>query len=137
MYRAEISVILFKIVGIWPSKYSKGLLTIIYQVYSIFVVSLTFIFTASNLFFILSEKIEVDVFIEDLFYFLTLLVACIKMIVIFQKRNKIHELMKILHNKQFQPRDAVEFSIQEKFDKIGRFLYLLFLYLLIQKFLII
>lgn len=120
MYGAEISLTLFKIIGIWPSENSKYL--IIYHFYTIITVSILVAFGVTNSLYILSENFETDELMENCFYSFAVLIDCIKMVVIYQKRDKLQEIAKGLYRIQFEPRDSEEVSIQNKFDNIGRFL---------------
>lgn len=122
MYKAEISIVLFKMIGIWPSESTKGFLTI-YDFYTIFTVSIILVFAVTNSFYILSENFDRDELTENFFYSIATFIDCVKMLVIYQKRSKIRQIEKCLNNKQFKPRDSEEFFIQNKFDKIGRFLF--------------
>lgn len=121
MYKAGISVTLFKILGVWPSKGSKGCLTI-YNIYTIFIAVIVVIFIISNSFYILKENIETDYYVENFFYSTAVFTASFKMLVIYWKRSKIREIIKKLYSNQFKPRDSKEKCIQNKFDRIGRFL---------------
>lgn len=120
MYRAEISLALFKITGIWPPETSKGIL-LLYNVFSIFVITLTTLFATSNLLYLFNENMSMEEFTDSLFYFLALLVGCIKMAVVFNNRHKIIEITEILLNEQYEPRDFYEICIQSETDEFGRY----------------
>lgn len=119
MYRAEISLALFKIAGIWPPISSKGIFTL-YNVFNIFALSLTTLFTISNFLYIFMENTDMEEFNDNLFYILALFSGCLKMIVVFTNRGEIIEITDILLNEQFAPRDNDEICIQNEFDTIGR-----------------
>lgn len=120
MYRAEISLALFKIAGIWPPETSKGIL-LFYNVFTIFVISLMTLFASSNLLYVFVEDADMEELTDSLVYGLALLIGCIKMVVVFNNRDKIIEITDILRNEHFEPRDTDEVCIQSEFDTIGRF----------------
>lgn len=121
MYKAESSVVLFKILGLWPEN-TTGFLTI-YNLYTVFIASIILGFLVSTLVDTLNEDFETDAYKENFFYFAATVTSCLKMIVIYWKHSKIREIMLRLDGKRFEPRDTVEFYIQNKFDKIGRFIF--------------
>lgn len=122
MYAADISITTFKIIGVFPSENLEGFLTI-YNLYTVLVALIIVAFTTTNIFYILTEKFEHDEFLDNLFYNFAVITSTVKMVSVYRKRKKIREIWKCLQDKQFEPRDSVEFSIQSKFDKIGRFLF--------------
>lgn len=122
MYKAEVTLVLFKILGIWPVEYTKGCLTI-YTIYSIFIASIVVVFITLNAIYILNENIDSDDYMENFFYAVGVFTASLKMLIIYRRRSKIQKIMKRLDSKQFEPRDSEEIDIQNKYDKIGRFLF--------------
>lgn len=120
MYRAEISLALFKIAGIWPPLATTKCFSIAYNALSVIVISITILFTVSNLLYIFIENTDMEEFTDNLFYFLALFVGCLKMLIIFKNQNEIIQITEILLNEQFVPRDNEEVCIQNGFDTIGR-----------------
>lgn len=125
MYSGEISLTICKIVGIWHSESLRGNCAIIYHLFSSSVACLICVFTISNVLYLIQENYDMEKFTESLFYVLALSTGCVKMIVIFQKHHEIIELKQLLLNEQFVPRDAEEIFIQRKFDKFGRYIFLI------------
>lgn len=123
MYKAEISVVIFKILGVWPSSECAQGCLVIYNVYTIFIAFILVVFITSNTLYVLKENSETDDYKENFFYFVAVITSCLKLLVIYRKRDKIQKIMKRLDCKQFQPRDSEEVFIQSKFDKLARFLF--------------
>ena len=123
MYRAEISIGILKYFGMWCPKYISNGTRTIYNAFSVLMVITVYTFTCSTILYLLLCNPDMEEFTESSFYVLALLTACVKIAIVFFKRSKIIQLTDMLFDEKFHPRDFVEFCIQKKFDKLGRYKY--------------
>ena len=121
MYGADISITVFKYIGIWPPE-SSNVIRAIYSAYSIFMLSIAYVFTTTNVMY-LFQNLSMEEFTESFFYVLALVVACCKMTVVCIEHTKLFEITKMLRsNKEYEPRRVYnEFRTQEMYNKVGRY----------------
>ena len=105
-----------------PKFFSKGTHAI-YNAFSIGMVIIVYTFTISTLLYLFLSNPDLEDFTESLFYVLALITACVKIAIIFSKRNKIIQLADMLLDKKCSAQDRVEYYIQNKFDRISRYTY--------------
>ena len=122
MYRAEISLSVLKHIGMWRPKHFSQRILAMYDVFSFLMVLFTYIFTFSTLMYLFRGNPNIEEFTDSCFYVLGLLAASVKIANIFFKRDEIIQLTNMLLDKRCSPRDFFEFCVQEKFDRISRFL---------------
>ena len=84
------------------------------------IIFFTYTVTISTLMYLFQGNLNIQEFSESFFYVTALLASTVKIANIFLKRNEILELTDILLHKRCAPQDFIEFSIQEKFDRISR-----------------
>lgn len=123
MYRAEISLDILTYFGMWCPKFLSEGTCLIYNSFSIAMTIIVYTFTTSTLLYLFLCNPDLEDFTESLFYVLALLTACVKIAIVFSKRNKIIQLKNMLLEKKCFPQDPVEYNIQNKFDKISRYKY--------------
>lgn len=121
MYRADISLDILKYFGIWSPKFFLRGAQLLYDAFSIIIVAIVYVFTISTLLYLFLSNPNLEDFTESLFYVLALCTACVKIAIILLKRNHIIELRNMLFDKNCYPQDKIEYNIQNKFDKLGRY----------------
>lgn len=121
MYRADISLVILKYCGIWRPKFFLKGAQLLYNIFSIIMVINVYIFTISTLLYLFLSNPNLEDFTESLFYVLALCTACVKIAIVLFKHNEIIELRNMLLDKKLYPQDKIEYNIQNKFDKIGRY----------------
>ena len=119
MYGADISITVFKYIGIWPPESSNVILAI-YSVYSIFILSIVYVFTTTNVMY-LFQNLSMEEFTESFLYVLALIVSCCKMTILCIKNTKLFEITQMLRSKEYEPRVYNEFRTQEMYNKVGRY----------------
>ena len=120
MYRAELSLLVLKYIGMWQPQFVSKRIIAIYNVFSFIIIFFTYSFTISTLMYLFQGDLNIQEFSESLFDVTALLAAAVKIANIFLKRNEILELTDILLHKRCAPQDFIEFNIQKKFDRISR-----------------
>ncbi|XP_053998011.1 odorant receptor 94a-like [Hylaeus anthracinus] len=115
----EMSII-FKILaicGVWrPITWSSRFKTVVYSIYTIFVLCVSVNFTLTQLIAALIAD-NVDDFIETTYILVTAMVACGKMGNILVYRKKFIEIIKIFHEEPCATSDTEEMKTQMKCDK--------------------
>lgn len=115
----EMSII-FEILtycGIWrPISWSSRSKTVIYSIYSLFVMCFAVSFTISQTFSALSVN-NVDDFVENTYILVTAFVGCCKMTNMLICRKGVIDLVKILVEEPCASSDTEEMKIQAKYDK--------------------
>ena len=131
MYRADISFLVLKYIGMWhPRVASHRILAIMYDGFSFVIIFLSYIFTFSSFMHSLRGNLNMEEFTESLFFSLALLAGCVKIGNIFINRDAIIQLTDMLLDKRYSASDFVEFYIQEKFDRISRYMRRIYLHIL-------
>ena len=120
MYRAELSLLVLKFIGMWQPQFASKRILAIYNVFSFMIIFCTYIFTISTLMYLFQGNLNIQEFSESFFYVVSVIVACFKIMNVFFKHDQILGLTDILLHKRCTPQDFIEFSIQEKFDRISR-----------------
>ena len=120
MYTADISIIIFKYIGIWPPESSNVILAI-YTAYSILMLSIIYVFTTTNVIY-LFQNLSMEEFTESFFYVLAQIVSCSKITVLCIKSTKLFEITEMLRSrKEYEPRAYNEFRTQEMYNNVGRY----------------
>lgn len=120
MYRAELSLAVLQYIGMWQPKFLSQIAFVVYNIFSFFVITVTYFFTFTTLMYLFNHNLNLEEFTESFFFALALLCGSIKIGNLFMKRDEIIELTDMLFDERFIPRDIVEVKIQNKFDKISR-----------------
>lgn len=128
MYKAELSLMVLQFIGCWQPKFPSQCVYILYNIYCCFMIFVIYFFTFTTIMYLFRYNYNLEEFTENFFFSLALLCATIKIGNLLIKRNKIIELIEMLIDERFNPQDYIEFQIQNKFDKISRYL-LFFIYL--------
>lgn len=125
MYKADISLTVLKYIGMWRPKIFSQRILVIYDLFSCVMIFLTYIFTFSTLMYLYRGNPNMEEFTESLFFVLALLGGCVKIGNVFFKRDEMIQLTDMLLDERCSPRDLFEFHIQERFNRIARYLNIL------------
>ncbi|XP_051164235.1 odorant receptor 9a-like [Leptopilina boulardi] len=130
LYLGEISFILLQLFGIFkPLTWNTKWKTLIYYLYSIFMITIYFYFDISILLFLLLKAQNIDNEMESLYHFLAFFTVFFKMITIFLHSKIAIELVNLFKNKLCQPRDDVELKILQNTSYSCRFYTILYLFI--------
>lgn len=120
MYLGEILFSMFQICGFWrPVNYHSWKM-FFYQIYSIFTVTLFFLFTISFNAYVFQYQKTVKDFTQSIFYACTFSLALIKLTVLFRTRATIIKSKEMFLSEICQPRDEIEMSIIRECSHVGR-----------------
>lgn len=115
LYIGQISILLFKLIGIYkPVLWKTKSKIFLYNLYSLFTISIVFFFIFSIFMYIIVNLENIDGEMETFFYFLVLMNNFNKMISILLQRSIIIESKNLFRNELCQPRDEFEFKIQQQ-----------------------
>ncbi|XP_011633607.2 uncharacterized protein LOC105424845, partial [Pogonomyrmex barbatus] len=110
--------LMYTVGGIWrPIEWSSSGAKLLYSIF-------TFIIVLSEYFLVLTQFMDIifvvnniDDFATNTLMFFTIVAVCCKATVVVLRRNAIINLVKILLEAPYKPRDEGEIAIQTKFDK--------------------
>ncbi|XP_011882821.1 PREDICTED: putative odorant receptor 85d [Vollenhovia emeryi] len=121
--KKEISVLTFTfkiltICGCWPpNSWTSRYKRIMYDIYTILIVSLINTFTLSQLMDLILSVDNADDFTENFYVTLAMLVSCCKMFSLLRNRTNVAMLINVLMKKPCRPIEHDEIEIRQKFDK--------------------
>lgn len=121
MYKAELSLTMLFIAGVWrPITWTLFFTVNLYNTFTAFAILLVYTFDISLFMYLILHSLnDIDEFAESLCWFLALFVSSVKMTNLLLRRNDIIDLTQFLIKDCFQPRNSFEKIMQDNRDYIA------------------
>ncbi|KAL0112601.1 hypothetical protein PUN28_012116 [Cardiocondyla obscurior] len=128
----SLNILLCTLCGIWrPIKWSSVYVHFLYSLFTCFVLFMEYFYWCTQMLDLIFTVNNVDEFVANSIYFITLIAVACKCIVLITRRDAIINLIQILLKAPCKPQNEEEIAIQTKFDVLIRTWSLRYIYLVI------